>query len=68
MSLKSISKTKVASNYIRDVTTGVAWTKPADWLTLETLNTSSQKIVANIAIYNNDSNYVAFTCTGAHII
>lgn len=40
------------------------WTRPADWLTLPSVGSSDQKTVGLVAIYDNDSNYIAFTATG----
>lgn len=40
------------------------WTRPSDWLTLPSVGSSDQKCVMLLAIYDNDSNYVAFTATG----
>lgn len=40
------------------------WTRPSDWLTLPSVGSSDQKCVMLLAVYDNDSNYVAFTATG----
>jgi hypothetical protein len=40
------------------------YTRPADWLTMPSVVDGDQKIVMLVAIYEHDSNHVAFRATG----
>ena len=42
--------------------------RPDDWLTLPEVNESDEKIVGLYAVYNTDSNFVAFSCAGAYTV
>lgn len=44
------------------------WTRPADWLTLPTVNVGDQKIVGLIAVFPNQSNNIAITVAGAYTV
>jgi surface protein len=41
----------------------VAWVRPADWVTFTTPSSSDQKVIGTVAVYNQDSNYIALGCT-----
>ena len=45
---------------------GGYWTRPADWLPLPDLSEGQEKLVGLFAVYNHDSNFVAFRCAGAY--
>jgi len=45
---------------------GGYWTRPADWLPLPDLSEGQEKLVGLFAVYDNDSNFVAFRCAGAY--
>jgi len=47
-------------------TTSTAWTRPTDWLTMPT--PGAQEVIGLMAVYNDDSNYVAIQCTGAYTV
>ena len=42
------------------------WTRPADWLTLPTLTDGNERAVGLFAVYEHDSNFVAFRFRGAY--
>ena len=42
------------------------WSRPSDWLTMPTLVDGDQKIVMLIAVYEHDSNFVAFKISGGN--
>ena len=44
------------------------WTRPADWIALPTLVDGDEKVVGIYAVYNHDSNFVAFRCSGAYTV
>ena len=44
------------------------WVRPADWITLPTLVDGDEKVVGVYAVYNHDSNFVAFRCSGAYTV
>lgn len=44
------------------------WTRPADWLTLPTLVDGNQRVVGLFAVFNHQSNFVAFRCRGAYTV
>ena len=41
----------------------VVWTRPADWVAFTTPTSAEQKVIGNVAVYNQDSNYIALACT-----
>ena len=45
-----------------------AWVRPADWLTLPTLQATDQKFVGLYPVYNLDSNWVAIKAQGAYTV
>lgn len=44
------------------------WTRPADWLPMPDVSASEQKFVGLFAVHNRDSNWVAFSCSGAYTV
>ncbi len=44
------------------------WVRPNDWLTAPTFTPSEQKIALLIAVYPTDSNWIAFTISGAYTV
>lgn len=46
----------------------VPWTRPADWLTLSDPTVGQEKIVILAAVYEGNSNYLAFTISGAYTV
>ena len=42
------------------------WSRPSDWLTMPTLVDGDQKIIMLIAVYEHDSNFVAFKISGGN--
>lgn len=63
MAIKRIKDTTLYPKNI-DNALEYKWTRPTDWLTLPTVGSSDQKTVGLVAIYDNESNYIAFTATG----
>jgi len=45
---------------------GNAWTRPTDWLTIPT--PGAQEVIGLMAVYDDDANYVAVQCTGAYTV
>jgi len=43
-----------------------SWTRPSDWLTMPT--PGNQEVIGLMAVYNDDSNYVALNCQGAFTV
>jgi surface protein len=41
----------------------IPWARPTDWVSFTTPTPSEQKVIGNVAVYNQDSNYIAFACT-----
>ena len=41
----------------------VAWTRPADWVAFTTPTSAEQKVIGVVAVYDQDSNYIALACT-----
>jgi surface protein len=50
------------------ITDPVPYERPADWLALPEVNEGDEKIVGLYAVYNTDSNFVAFRCSGAYTV
>lgn len=46
----------------------VPWTRPADWLTLTDPTVGQEKIVILAAVFEGNSNYLAFNLTGAYTV
>lgn len=44
------------------------WARPVDWLTLPAVGNTEQKLVGLHAVYNHDSNFIAFTCAGDYTV
>ena len=44
------------------------WSRPSDWPALPTINNGDQKFVGLYAVFNNDSNFVALSATGAYTV
>lgn len=44
------------------------WVRPADWLTLPGLNGTQEKFVGLFAVYDTDSNFLAFSFNGDFIV
>jgi surface protein len=44
------------------------WTRPADWLAIEELESTEQKFVGLMAITDDDANFAAFTAAGAYTV
>lgn len=47
-------------------TSTTTWTRPSDWLPMPT--PATQEVVGLMAVYNDDSNYVALQCQGAYTV
>ena len=39
------------------------WERPSDWLTFTAPSANEQKVIGNVAIFNQDSNYIALVAT-----
>jgi len=52
----------------RTRTISTEWVRPADWLTLPDVFAGEQKITALFAVFDNSSNFVAFTISGAYTV
>lgn len=48
--------------------TSTSWTRNPAWLPLPSVSSSEQKIVMLMTIWDNDSNFLAFTCQGAYTV
>jgi surface protein len=44
------------------------WVRPADWLTMPTIISSEQKIALLMPVYPQESNFLAFTISGAYTV
>jgi surface protein len=44
------------------------WIRPADWLPMPTIAPTEQKIVGLFGVYDDQSNYVAFTASGNYTV
>ena len=41
----------------------VVWTRPADWVAFTTPTAAEQKVIGIVAVWEQDSNYIALACT-----
>ena len=63
-----------SQNYTRNVgcyseeIAGITYTRPTEWVSLPSITAGEQKFAGVFAVYNNDSNFVAFTCRGAYSV
>jgi len=48
--------------------TASAWTRPSDWLSIPSISVNEQVIYALVAVFNNDSNYIAVLCQGNYTV
>lgn len=44
------------------------WERPSDWLPMPSVLATEQKFVGLLAVNNRDSNWVAFSCSGAYTV
>jgi len=44
-------------------TVQTAWVRPSDWVSFTTPTSAEQKVIGIVAVYNQDSNYIALACT-----
>ena len=44
------------------------WVRPSDWLAIPEVFPVEQKITALFAVFDNSSNFVAFTISGAYTV
>ena len=44
------------------------WVRPSDWLPITKPDGTSQKVVGLFAVFDSESNYVAFSATGAYTV
>ena len=44
------------------------WVRPSDWLPITKPDGTSQKVIGLFAVFDSDTNYVAFTATGAYTV
>lgn len=51
-----------------DLQTTTAWTRNSNWIAMPTITDSDQKIAILTAVFNNDTNKVAFTITGNYSV
>ena len=56
------------SRSLGTTSTSTDWVRPSDWLALPTVGSSEQKFVGLVAVFDTDSNYLAFTCAGAYTV
>ena len=45
-----------------------AWTRPTAWIAMPTIISTEQKVAALFLVGNNDSNFVAFRCSGSYTV
>ena len=69
MAIRRATSSKVLGDTYRNAQTNTgaadAWVRPADWLTLPT---ASNSFVGLMAVYDNDSNYVALSAAGNYTV
>ena len=58
----------IARGSVGAVADANGWVRPADWPALPTIESSTQRIVALIAVTNDASNYVALLARGAYTV
>jgi len=52
----------------RAASSSTGWVRPSDWLTIPEVFAGEQKITALFAVFDNTSNFVAFTISGAYTV
>ncbi len=67
MSLKSTRKQTLDQRLLPNGR-GTSWVRPTDWLTLPSVASGDQKIVALVRVAQGNSNFVAFTISGAYTV
>jgi len=62
-SARNIISKDTPQSLVPSTSTTLAWTRPSDWLTLPAVGPTDQKFVGLLAVYDNDTNYVALRAT-----
>lgn len=55
-------------SYFADIPLGITYTRPTEWIALPTVTAGDQRLVGAFAVYNNDSNFLAFTVSGNYLV
>jgi surface protein len=58
-----LSRERLLRSTARVVSQPAAWTRPADWVAFTTPTSAEQKVIGVVAVYDQDSNYIALACT-----
>ena len=58
-----LSRERFLRSTARVVSQPDAWTRPADWVAFTTPTSAEQKVIGVVAVYDQDSNYIALACT-----
>lgn len=46
----------------------VTWQRPGDWLAMPDMSSPTQNVNCLVAVFNDDNNYVAFSCAGNYTV
>jgi surface protein len=49
--------------FLRSANTARRWVRPGDWVAFTTPTSAEQKVIGVVAVYDQDSNYIALACT-----
>ena len=49
--------------FLRSANTARRWVRPSDWVAFTTPTSAEQKVIGVVAVYDQDSNYIALACT-----
>ena len=53
---------------INDVQFNARWIRPSEWIAMPTITSTEQKVAALFLVGNNNSNFVAFRCSGNYTV
>ena len=56
------------STLINDVQFNARWVRPSEWIDMPTITSTEQKVAALFLVGNNNSNFVAFRCSGNYTV
>ena len=56
------------STLINDVQFNARWIRPSEWIAMPTIISTEQKVAALFLVGNNNSNFVAFRCSGNYTV
>ena len=56
------------STLINDVQFNARWIRPSEWIDMPTITSTEQKVAALFLVGNNNSNFVAFRCSGNYTV